>query len=476
MGPPGHCKEPIASRILHNEEYQVAICIACKQCMVPGKGTKRHLEGHYLDWPLSARKEIIDYCAQLQLARPEHVLRPDKTITPIPGLTVNAGWICSRCDYGCVSETKMLEHNKQSHSWTKAKGVQWRRASVQTLFGGPRRRYFEVAGPLSQAGTELTDFPSAVNILLGEGERRDQEEAKEAARVGDDQLPIDNTPWMRKTRWARKFAGRDLLAVAALCRKPSKDEGSLMLVWQSVHRVLERCRASVSDWHDHEEDGDVVLGWLNSCQVDKFNPDPFSVYYEKSTHVKYTNWWAHGICYCLRLLHAEERHGHAYTAAEESALRKVWDIAELGCQDNVALDSSVFDLSVLFWTHEGRAHSKSAVIHFSAVFGIDNHKGCYRLPPVYGQILAALLYCARLVLFEHALPAAEREQTDNPYERFIQVHHQWLVDGRPTPFHYLNNLLAYALGAGKDVGGKPRVQWSKDRQVLSYQAQRLPLH
>jgi hypothetical protein len=109
------------------------------------------------------------------------------------------------------------------------------------------------------------------------------------------------------------------------------------------------------------------------------------------------------------------------------------------------------------------------------VLGIDPHKGCYRLPPTYSQILAALLYCARLVLFEHALPASSRKYVDNPYEQFLEVHYQWLVDGRPTPFNYLNNLLVYALGAGKDVGGKPRVQWSGDRQALIYQGQRLLL-
>ncbi|KAJ9653611.1 hypothetical protein H2201_009123, partial [Coniosporium apollinis] len=55
------------------------------------------------------------------------------------------------------------------------------------------------------------------------------------------------------------------------------------------------------------------------------------------------------------------------------------------------------------------------------------------------------------------------------------MHHQWLVDGRPTPFHFIDNLLAYALGAGKDVGGKPRVQWSADKQTIIYQGQRLHL-
>ena len=280
---------------------------------------------------------------------------------------------------------------------------------------------------------------------------------------------------MRKTRWARKFAGRDLFAVAAVCRRPDSDEGSLLLVWQSVHRVLERCRLSVSAWHDDEEDGDVVLGWLSSPQTAKYNPEPFSTYYEKSTHVKYTNWWAHGICYCLRLVLLEDRYGHTFSDKEEAALRRVWDIAELGADDESGLDSSVFDLSVLFWTYEGRAQSKSAIIHFSAVFGIDNHKGCYRLPPIYGQILAALLYYARLLLFEYALPATDRQNLNNPFQSFLDIHHLWLVDGRPTPFHYVDNLLAYALGAGREVGGKPRVQWSKDRQTLIYQGQRLLL-
>ncbi len=78
-------------------------------------------------------------------------------------------------------------------------------------------------------------------------------------------------------------------------------------------------------------------------------------------------------------------------------------------------------------------------------------------------------------MFEHALPAAERQHFEDPFNCFLEVHHMWLVDGRPTPFHYVDNLLAYALGAGKEVGGKPRVQWSKDRQTLIYQGQRLLL-
>lgn len=95
----------------------------------------------------------------------------------------------------------------------------------------------------------------------------------------------------------------------------------------------------------------------------------------------------------------------------------------------------------------------------TALLGTDGKKSCFRQPAGSGQILAGLLYCARLLLFEHALPADKREHIANPYKVFLQVHPQWLVDGRPILFHFTDHPLAYALGAGKDVGGKPRVQW-----------------
>ncbi|KAK0969342.1 hypothetical protein LTR54_018109 [Friedmanniomyces endolithicus] len=102
---------------------------------------------------------------------------------------------------------------------------------------------------------------------------------------------------------------------------------------------------------------------------------------------------------------------HGFSAKDEEAPRKVWNVAELGAGDESVLDASVFDLSVLLWTHEGRAQSKSAIVHFSAVFGIDNHRGCHRPPPVYGQILAALFYRVRSLLFEHALRPLQSEST-----------------------------------------------------------------
>jgi len=293
----------------------------------------------------------------------------------------------------------MQEHSREKHKWVKAQGDRWRPASVQTFFQGNKRKFFEVAETRTQDTTkQSTSIEALIDALLKEGERQDQEEARQEARVDEEQLPVDDTPWMRKTRWARKFAGRDLRAVAALSEKPSKDEGSLKRVWNSVGRVFDRCRGSVSTWRDDEEDGDLVLGWLNSPQKEKFNPDPFIIYYETSTHEKYTAYWKRFICYCLRLLHADDRHGHAFSAREQESLQELWGILELEDENEAALDTRVFDLSISFWTHENRAHSKSAIVHFCAVLGIDGKKGGYRPPSDYGQILAALLYYARLLM------------------------------------------------------------------------------
>ena len=63
---------------------------------------------------------------------------------------------------------------------------------VQTFFTGGRKRFFTVASSIELARQDRIDFGNAVQTLLKEGERRDQEE--DAAKIGDNQLPVDYTP------------------------------------------------------------------------------------------------------------------------------------------------------------------------------------------------------------------------------------------------------------------------------------------
>jgi len=76
--------------------------------------------------------------------------------------------------------------------------------------------------------------------MLRKGRKEDEEEARQETKVEEEQLAVDNTPWMRKSRWARKFAGKDLRAIAALSEKPAKEDKNLQTIWASVARVFQQ--------------------------------------------------------------------------------------------------------------------------------------------------------------------------------------------------------------------------------------------
>jgi hypothetical protein len=498
----------VSARVLYLARYKVLLCRQCKLILSRGEGVKRHLMRYHKNYSIAVRREIAAYASKLDLIVSDQIVPPTVEDPPISELILYDGWKCDDCHYLCSSERMIKEHCREKHGWRKTDGQPWHSAKVQTFFQACQKRFFEVSSRLpsssepQQQQTE-TGFDTLVTQLLEEGERLDKKEDGQATNIEEGQLPVDNTPWMRKTRWARKFAGYDLCKIASLGQQPSRNDRSLKLASDSVGRVLARCKAGIAQWSDEEEDGDLVLSWLNSPQRDTFNPQPFSIFYAASTHEKYTSYWKRFVCYCLRLVRATDRYGHKLAGHEETALNEIWCVLELELEDEndvvVLLDAKIFRLSVGFWMHVNTASSRSAIVHFSAVLGIDGKRGCYRQPSEYGQVLAGLLYCARLLLFEHALPqgptgeafpdsplaaaaspapvgvGGSRKDTENPLEMFLAVRDRWLVDGLATPFHFVDNLLAYARGAGKDVGGRSRVQWSKDRQTIIFDGQSLAL-
>ena len=79
--------------------------------------------------------------------------------------------------------------------------------------------------------------------LLAEAKGLDKVEELQLEMVDQEQNMVDKTPWMRRTGWAKEFAGRDMAAVGKRSQKPTKDEQELHSVWQSVHRVLNQCVA-----------------------------------------------------------------------------------------------------------------------------------------------------------------------------------------------------------------------------------------
>jgi len=125
-------------------------------------------------------------------------------------------------------------------------------------------------------------------------------------------------------------------------------------------------------------------------------------------------------------------------------------------------------------------------VYFINSLGYDiNHKQWYKagtsfaiIMLIIGQfttILAGFQFCLRVLLLEHCLPMEKRddisERAVNPMPIFLQAHHEWLVEGEPTPFNYIHKLLNYGYIIGKDMATRPRVRWSHDNKWMYFDGQ-----
>ena len=422
-----------------------------------------------------ARGAYESHAACFDAVGPEKVSNPQDGDPPIDGLKLHEGRVCQTCGYVTTSEEKIKRHANKAHGWVKKDGRQWDVKAVQTFFINNKTRYFVVAGPSEERQRTIPtdDVDLMIEALLDEQARKEREEDKERGMVEEDQLKSDNTPWLRRNGWPRKLAGKNILTIAGFSHKATKDEGTLREVCKSIDRVLGRCKKSMADCR---EDGwDLLLSWLNSSKKDDYSPEPFSTYYEKSTHNTYVDHWKRFYCYCLRIIDQEDQHGAEFTHRQLQGLQELRAAVELDGEDEEAIDARVLDLSASFIKHSDYDGKRSILLHFAAVMGVDATKNTYKLPNQYGSIVAGLIYCVRLLLFEHTLPAASRKELTDPLWELQRVRKKWLVDGEPSPFHTMNNLLAYCRGVGYDEGAVPRVQWSGDNQTMYYHGKPLAI-
>ena len=273
------------------------------------------------------------YADSFETIGPDDISGLHDGCSPIKGLRLHEGRVCRSCGYITASDDKIKKHANKEHGWVKKQGQRWDIKPVQTFFTNNKTRYFIVAGPeaISPGGLDgccssaehrpSDDVDSMIQSLLDRRERRERDVEKERGKADEDRLKLDNTPWLRKSGWHRRFAGKDLLAIADFGNKPTKDEGTLRVICESVDRVFARCKDNVADC---QADGwDLLLSWLKSSKKDDYAPDPFSVYYEKSTHEKYVDYWKRFLCYCLRLLDEDDQLGAEFTHRQLQGLQEL---------------------------------------------------------------------------------------------------------------------------------------------------------
>jgi Orsellinic acid/F9775 biosynthesis cluster protein D len=120
----------IEQHLLYVPRYRVVVCLACKYCIRPN-GAYEHLRRWHKDLARVVRKELEDYCAELDLAAMEDVVNPiDKVV--IDGLKLHYGNKCKLdgCNYLCAKESMAVSHAR-GHGWVLGKSKTWVKTHVQ---------------------------------------------------------------------------------------------------------------------------------------------------------------------------------------------------------------------------------------------------------------------------------------------------------------------------------------------------------
>ena len=208
-----------------NCEYNVLIC-KVHQHAIPSRYITRHfLEEH--DVSLSIRQGIQEYASQYTIAEGTELSYPTRRIQPIPYLKIINGFQCRYEVCGKIMGTleSMKRHCRLTHDWKSKDGEKWIQTQAQTFYQGNSQRYcslvqginysyFAVHEPGTVPVLNFTD--QLLENLLGEARERDTKHQREINTVQDNTSLVTKTPWLRYTRWDKKFTGQDMNELHAL--------------------------------------------------------------------------------------------------------------------------------------------------------------------------------------------------------------------------------------------------------------------
>ncbi|KAJ9413224.1 hypothetical protein FOXG_15161 [Fusarium oxysporum f. sp. lycopersici 4287] len=138
------------------------------------------------------------------------------------------------------------------------------------------------------------------------------------------------------------------------------------------------------------------------------------------------------------------------------------------------LSEALFQLSMMFWTHQDPAGdmSSSVIIYYTAVMGIQRQSMSYY--PAHNSTggLAALMWVGRALFLEYALPLysyttlayhwPSRDQYHSQPERLEAIRQRYLVRGCYTPFGELIELKAFSKPIVRQEGMPGNLSWAPD--------------
>lgn len=524
----------LAEHLQHLSDYGLLYCHTHKH-PVPLNGLDRHLLGQH-GLGITVRRPLIEYCRTLHAtaaAEPALVaLPPDGSLANLVLPLYRNGFSCTLYRFLTISRECIRRHLNQTHSiYRSACAQHYSQVQLQSWYPGPRARYWTVRA----TDVELRVDEDAEAQPAGEAaalQRLEQEELARLALQDTDNAATwdaevefsDTTPWLLHTKWPEYFAGRPLDILAATARQPAKfpDEDLVLGFWASsqMESPLEdeiKIRAIV-DLLDPmfarclrtlEASSYQVRCWIKSHDIHRFYPYPFKPLQSNASWKAYTGLWRRFLSYVFRVWATprdlrSEIYWLKLTRPQEATMARIWAAlddclraAQSGLQrpattsdtrnPNLALDPEtsqqltewLFALSVQFVAQVQRPSSTelSPLLDFTAVLGIHSYSLIYRTAYVFTPLLAGLVWIARLLILEYALPleaytTAEvdwpsRDAYEDEVDRLHTFRRRFLCRGGFHPTGALVDMLAFGRSIARKEGRRTNISWSCRKDTLT---------
>lgn len=483
----------------YNATIEQIVCVQCKIAVLPSRIEKHLLIKAHQDLNREQRKTIRqEWSAKvLQLSEPSTAAGQEDGRDEIEGLSTVLGYCCMECDFRTVNEKNARSHaidahgRKQSECGRPRKETarerdqrieridHWQRHWMQCVFG-PTSTYYRLF-KIRRDGVQQDDAPDlrngtpsdsastcpqqtfestdAMEELLSQLHEAASQEANQEDRRLITTGSEETTPWLNRVGWLEHFQGLKLTDVCEPGLLPaSKDSRpnslALKMVCRAVKEAHKRCIRTFGG-ADLE-----IRQWMKSPELLKMSMKPFNIV-QKNASDRYVGYWQRFMIYCLRVLRLEgeerDMHGLALTESQQALLAQMWTQAEEMAESVNDTDNMeelitlvhCFAESVLEDTFLGIGWS-NPLIHFTAVLGIDEHTGRLKDPAHYTTVLAGLVYCSRLYLYQSCI---DQNWDPSKVQKSIEQFHTWrkkfFVNGTHTAMSRMLSTLAYGVSISK---------------------------
>ena len=275
--------------------------------------------------------------------------------------------------------------------------------------------------------------------LLIQARRQDDEHQNQINRVLDNTSLVTKTPWLRYNKWEQRFADQDMNELHSLTDLPKAIDENETVLTKTVDKILRACWDGFHDCKTRQ--WDLLPFWLASVARDKENTKPFRSYIDPATFTRYIGYWQGYILLCYRMYSTNDSRLE-FTVGQEGLLQSIHLLLQSYVEDMTdELYGLVFQLSVALICHSDYTKQSSSLIYYTGIRGYNVDYKQWRPPQDYTTILAGIQFCIRIIMLEHALPIATRDEfTENsiltPIDQFCQIRNKWLIDGSGIYLEY----------------------------------------